>query len=103
MTTKGGVSCKSTIKVLEKRLPELDALPADQRDRIRSWFDGLKKHITGQFSGTDSGKLTSDPDFPGGPVAWFAALSDITGSPNPDLSMTVLIEVLQSPVFPSAP
>ena len=97
-----GRSSRTIVDVLQGRIEEVGHLPEPQRTHVLAWFDHLKNnHIPLRSIGeVDDKKLRPKDDFPGGPVAWFAALSDITGSPNPELSLTILMEVLQSAGIP---
>jgi hypothetical protein len=86
----------NAVKILEERLTEVDDLPEPRRSQVIAWFERLKNHAPVQLTGTDSKELMPDPDFPGGPVAWLATLSDIAGTTNSELAFVLLNEVFNS-------
>lgn len=95
-------SRKTIGDVLQGRLEEVGHLPEPLRLKVLAWFDKVTNNniLLRSISEIDDKKLVPKDDFPGGPIAWFAALSEITGNPSPELSFAILSEALKSTGIP---
>lgn len=113
MKSKGGSAMKTKPKneshsrktigdVLQGRLEEVGHLPEPLRLKVLAWFDKVMNTniLLRSISEIDDKKLVPKDDFPGGPIAWFAALSEITGNSSPELSFAILSEALKSTGIP---